>query len=171
MEAERMVGALPGARNRLPLLLAAVLLGSGCNNMVPRSRLAECQQVSQTLRTENARLKDRVLAFENQNRDYAERAVDDARRLAVQSETIDRLEDSIRRYQTERAQLESAFEQLTANLGDDAMAATRRQGWPGARTKLDNVTSPDGRQRSVRGTGGRVSSASAPGQGDADRSR
>jgi hypothetical protein len=167
MEAERMVGASSRAY-ALPVLLAALWLGSGCT-MVPRSRLGECQQVSQMLRTENARLKDRVLAFENENRDYAERAVDDARRLAVQSDTIQHLEQSIRAFQTERAQLESAFEQLTANLGDDTMAATRRQGWPSARGNRDRPAGSNGHERSI--SGGRALEPSSPDRDGADASR
>ena len=55
----------------------ALIVISGCA-IVPRSRMDECQKLSQTLRGDNARLKDRILALQGQNRDYAERAVDDA---------------------------------------------------------------------------------------------
>ncbi|HEX3448826.1 MAG TPA: hypothetical protein VHS97_11265, partial [Isosphaeraceae bacterium] len=71
---------------KLPVIVALViglfLACSGCG-IVPKSRMDECQRLTQTLRSENARLKDRVLALQGQNRDYAERAVDDARRLAT----------------------------------------------------------------------------------------
>jgi hypothetical protein len=77
----------------------------------------ECQRLSQTLRSENARLKDRVLALQGQNRDCAERAVDDSRRLAIQDEAIERLERSVHAYQDERNRLEAAYKQLAANLG------------------------------------------------------
>jgi hypothetical protein len=77
-----MARALQGAAWRLPVL-AALAVGSGCT-MVPRSQVAECQRATQTLRTENARLKDRILVYQTQNRDYADRAVDDSRRLAAQ---------------------------------------------------------------------------------------
>ena len=73
--------------------------------------------MTQTLRSENARVKDRVLALQAQNRDYAERAVDDARRLATQDEAIERLEHSVQAYQDERARLEAAYKQLASNLG------------------------------------------------------
>lgn len=100
----------------LPALLA-LFQGAGCA-MVPRSQMEECQRASQTLRSENARLKDRALALQSQNRDYADRAVDDARRLAIQEETIARLEHSVQAYQNDRARLESAYNQLTSNLRD-----------------------------------------------------
>ena len=95
------------------LLLVVV---AGCA-IVPRSRMDECQKLTQSLRADNARLKDRVLALQGQNRDYAERAVDDARRLAVQDEAIERLEHSVQAYQDERTRLEAAYKQLVSNLG------------------------------------------------------
>jgi uncharacterized protein HemX len=98
------------------LLLAALAISSGCA-VVPRSQMDECQQLSRTLRSENARLRDQVLALRSQNRDYADRAMDDSRRLAVQDEAIERLEASVQAYQDERARLESAYKQLTASLG------------------------------------------------------
>jgi uncharacterized coiled-coil protein SlyX len=89
---------------------------SGCA-IVPGSRIDECQKLAQSLRADNAHLKDRVLALQGQNRDYAERAVDDARRLAVQDEAIERLEHSVQAYQDERTRLEAAYKQLVSNLG------------------------------------------------------
>ncbi len=100
---------------RCGLVLAATALIAGCG-MVPRAHVDDCQRLSQTLRSDNARLKDQVLALQDQNRDYAERAVDDARRIAVQDQTIERLEVSVQAYQTERTKLESAYQQLTSNL-------------------------------------------------------
>jgi hypothetical protein len=79
--------------------------------------LDDCQSLSQTLRTENARLKDQILALQSQNRDYADRAVDDLRRLAVREQAIERLERSVQAYQDERDHLEEAYGQLTASLG------------------------------------------------------
>ena len=77
----------------------------------------ECQKLTQSLRADNARLKDRVLALQGQNRDYAERAVDDGQRLAIQDEAIERLEHSVQAYQDERTRLEAAYKQLVSNLG------------------------------------------------------
>ena len=79
------------------------------------------------MRTDNARLKDQVLALQSQNRDYAERAVDDSRRLAIQDETIERLERSVQAYQTDRSKLESAYQQLTSSL--DGLKSTADE-WP-----------------------------------------
>jgi hypothetical protein len=98
------------------LVVVFILVGfSGCS-LVPRSRMDECQKVSQALRGDNARLKDRLLAVQSQNRDYAERAVDDARRLAIQDEALERLEHSVQAYQDERTRLEAAYKKLASNL-------------------------------------------------------
>jgi hypothetical protein len=134
-----MVRGLPLLRGRRWLLVLCVLTGAGCA-AVPRSRVDECQRVAQTLRSENARLKDQVLAAHSQNRDSADRAVDDARRLALQDEALARLEHSVQAYQEERDRLEAAFKQLTSNLANldfhgepAAVQANRRSGaQPGA---------------------------------------
>jgi hypothetical protein len=132
-----MVRALPAIRSRLPVL-AILALGSGCT-MVPRSQVADCQRTAQTLRAENARLKDQLLTWQTQNRDYAERAVDDYRRLAAQEETIARLEESNHAYRNDRDQIEAAFKQLKANLlagdlGANATTADTRA-WPTANAR------------------------------------
>jgi hypothetical protein len=105
---------------KLPVIVSLViglfLACSGCG-IVPKSRMDECQRLTQTLRSENARLKDRVLALQGQNRDYAERAVDDARRLATADVAIEHLEHSVQAYQDERARLEAAYKKLASNLG------------------------------------------------------
>ena len=98
------------------LVIGLFVAVNGCG-IVPKSRMDECQRLTQTLRSENARLKDRVLALQGQNRDYADRAVDDARRLATQDDAIERLEHSVQAYQDERARLEAAYKQLASNLG------------------------------------------------------
>jgi chromosome segregation ATPase len=103
------------------LLWPAVLLLSGGCTVIPRTQLDECQRLGQTLRSENVRLQDRILTLQNQNRDYADRAVDDARRLAVQDEAIARLQQSVQAYQDDRDRLESAFRQLTSNLKGEAL--------------------------------------------------
>jgi hypothetical protein len=89
--------------------------------------MEECQQLSRTLRTENARLKDQLLVLQAQNRDYADRSLDDSRRLADQDEAIERLERSVHAYQDERAQLESAYHQLAASLGDTRVQTDDRE--------------------------------------------
>jgi len=113
-----MVRADRGIAIRRLVFLAAVasVLSSGCA-VVPHARWEESQRLSQTLRAENARLKDQVLALQGQNRDYADRAVDDLRRLAARDQAIERLERSVQAYQEDRDRLGEAYEQLTANLG------------------------------------------------------
>ena len=92
----------------------------------PRSQVDECHQLSRTLRSENARLKDQLLVLQTQNRDFADRAEDDSRRLASQDEAIERLESSVRAYQDERARLESAYHQLASSLGESRAKADER---------------------------------------------
>jgi hypothetical protein len=116
-----------GIRDKVRLVVVfAMIVVSGCA-VVPRSRMDECQKVSQALRGDNARLKDRVIALQGQNRDYAERAVDDARRLAIQDEAIERLDHSVQAYQDERARLEAAYKQLASNLSVTVRATDREQ--------------------------------------------
>jgi len=98
--------------------------------MVPRSQVADCQRAQQTLRTENARLKDQVLVYQTQNRDYADRAVDDSRRLAAQDETINQLQKTNIAYRNDISRLEAAYKQLTANLGDFATSTADARAWP-----------------------------------------
>jgi hypothetical protein len=106
-----------------------LLLPAGCS-VVPRAQFDECQQLSRTLRGENARLKDQVLGLQGQNRDYADRAVDDQRRLAARDQAIERLERSCQAYQEERDRLGAAVDQLTASLGRESIADRA----PGRRT-------------------------------------
>jgi hypothetical protein len=110
-------------RGKARLTVALVLVGfSGCA-VVPRARMDECQKLSQALRADNARLRDRAIALQGQNRDYAERAVDDAKRLAIQDEAIERLEHSVQAYQDERTRFEAAYKQMASSLG----AAAQRE--------------------------------------------
>lgn len=100
----------------LSLLLAgASMAAAGCR-VVPRQQLDECHKLSQTLRSENAQLKDQTLALRSQNQDFSERAVDDARRLAQLEESNQRLETSVQAYQDERSRLESAYKELLTSL-------------------------------------------------------
>jgi hypothetical protein len=116
----------PVRRAVAPILIPGLLfLCAGCA-LAPRSQMDECQQLSRTLRSENARLKDQLLTAESQNQDYAERALDDASRLTRQDEAIERLEHSVQAYQDERARLESAFRQLAASLGETGARADER---------------------------------------------
>jgi uncharacterized protein HemX len=139
MEAEPMVRVhhLIHIPRPFLLLLAAGLL-AGCG-IVPRSRMEESQKLSQLLRTENARLKDQNLALQSQNRDYADRAVDDLRRLTAREQAIGRLERSVQAYQEDRERLAAAYDQLTASLGQRPDPAR-----PGAGPKGPERPSPKG---------------------------
>jgi hypothetical protein len=123
------------------VFVALLVVSPGCG-IVPRSRMDECQRLTQTLRSENARMKDRVLALQGQNRDYAERAVDDAKRLAIQDEAIERLEHSVQAYQDERTRLEAAYQQLVSNLGAGESTADGRTSQPAARSVRTGESQP-----------------------------
>jgi hypothetical protein len=126
---------------------------SGCA-IVPRARMDECEKLSQALRADNARLKDRLLALQGQNRDFAERAVDDAGRLAIQDEALERLEHSVQAYQDERARLEAAYKQLASNLGVDEREAGNEQVKAGSRvTRSERTGSPASAPSSKIATG------------------
>jgi uncharacterized coiled-coil protein SlyX len=109
------------------VVIALPLVAGGCG-IVPKSRMDECQRLTQTLRSENARLKDRILAVQGQNRDYAERAVDDARRLATQDDAIERLEHSVQAYQDTVARFEAAYKKLASNLGSPELSKDESRG-------------------------------------------
>ena len=111
--------------------------------VAPRAQLDECHQISRTLRSENAALKDQLLTAQAQNRDYADRAVDDSRRLATQDQVIERLEKSVQGYQDERARLESAFQQLASSLGEPrALANSRPSAGLARRKRQRKATTP-----------------------------
>src|SRR5262249_7982910 len=145
-EAERMVPPChhaPSSRILLWLLFAASLL-PGCG-AVPRARMDECQNLSQLLRTENARLKDRMLALQSQTRDYADRAVDDLHRLTARDRAIARLEADVQAYQEDRERLAAAYEQLRVSLGrqpgaDPTAWESDRSGPEAARRGGDRVS-------------------------------
>jgi hypothetical protein len=110
-----MAGAMRRSWALRLLIAVPALFVCGCQ-LVPREQLEECHRLSQTLRSENAQLKDQMLALRSQNQDYAERAVDDARRLSQLETTNQRLETSVQAYQDERSRLEAAYSELRASL-------------------------------------------------------
>jgi hypothetical protein len=109
------------------LFAGALFLSCGCA-LAPRAQIDECQQQARTLRSENANLKDQLLVLQAQNHDYADRALDDSRRLATQDQAIERLESSVQAYQDERGRLESAFHKLASSLGETRASADDRSG-------------------------------------------
>jgi chromosome segregation ATPase len=113
------------SRARWMMMSGALVVCGGCA-LAPRSQVEECHQLSRTLRSENARLKDQLVVAQAQNRDYADRAEDDSRRLASQDEAIERFQSSVRGYQDERARLEAAYHQLAASLGESRAKADER---------------------------------------------
>jgi chemotaxis protein MotB len=118
-----MVGPSWWPRTRTTRCLVAAELGlglvlcglAGCS-FVPQARLDDCHRLSQTLQAENARLKDTTVSLRSQNQDLNQRAVDDARRLRLQEEEIQRLAESVTAYQEERDQLAAAFERIKSQI-------------------------------------------------------
>ena len=128
-----------------PLVLAAaVFVASGCR-MAPRQEVDDCHRLSQTLRSENAGLKDQMLALRSQNQDFSERAVDDARRLAQLETSNQRLETSVQAYQDERTRLEAAYKELRASLPDSLQPlSSNQQGGPEpSRPRRGNALDPE----------------------------
>jgi hypothetical protein len=103
---------------RWPLAIILGALGATGCQLAPREQLEDCRRLSQTLRSENAKLKDETLALRSQNQDYAERAVDDGRRLAQLEKANGKLEASVVAYQQERGRLEAAVKELRVSLTD-----------------------------------------------------
>ena len=97
-------------------LAAALASGSAGCGLVPRRQLDECHTLSRTLQAETTRLKDANLALAAKNRDYADRSVDDGRRIAALEEKNRLFEQSILGYQQERDRMVAAFDKLKADL-------------------------------------------------------
>ena len=97
----------------LMLLLAAGLL-PGCG-IVPRADggVPEAQPAPPV---RECAPQGSGLSLQSQNRDYADRAVNDLRRLTAREQAIERLEQSVQAYQDDRERLAAAYEQLTASL-------------------------------------------------------
>jgi chromosome segregation ATPase len=93
------------------LLACCAMLAQGCA-FVPKSRFEEAQKLVQSLRAENAQLKDSSLTLKVQNQDLAQRAVDDAKAIRALEVANDQYEASIEGYQDEREQLQAAFSTL-----------------------------------------------------------
>jgi chemotaxis protein MotB len=134
MESERMIE--PSWWARTTRLLVVVVGGGGAWGLagcsfVPTARLDECHRLSQTLQAENDRLKDTAISLRAQNQDLNQRAADDARRLRLQEEEVQRLVQSVSAYQAERDQLAAAFDRIkrqvrTAAAAGPASTADRR---------------------------------------------
>src|SRR5271165_2400470 len=88
------------------VLLAWSLSISGCA-FVPKSRFEEAQKLVQSLRSENAQLKDSTLTLKVQNQDLAQRAVDDSKAIRALEVANAQYEQSIEGYQEEREQLQA----------------------------------------------------------------
>jgi chemotaxis protein MotB len=107
----------PSRRTRLAFWLGLgwVVFLPGCG-LVPRARVDDCHKLTQTLRSENDRLKDTELSLRAQNQDLTQRAVDDARKLGLQEEALQRLERSVLSYQDERDKMALAFQRLKSEI-------------------------------------------------------
>lgn len=113
------------SRRSLPLAASLLLAAAGCGNL-PREQLAQCQDRSQLLQVEASRLKDESTQLRAKNRELAQRAVEDARRLRGLEEANRRLEKSVVAYQDERDQVQRVFNDLKRELIAAADSDTRR---------------------------------------------
>ncbi len=107
---------MPGsAKGLLPiaLLVPCLVAPSGCA-FAPKSRLDEAQKLVQSLRADNAQLKDSTLTLKVQNQDLAQRAVDDSKAIRALESANVRFERSIQGYQDEREELQAAFREMKA---------------------------------------------------------
>jgi molybdopterin-biosynthesis enzyme MoeA-like protein len=95
----------------LAFALAWMLCSQGCA-FVPKSRFEEAQKLVQSLRAQNAQLKDSSLTLKVQNQELAQRAVDDSKAIRALEVANDQYELSIQGYQDEREQLQAAFSAL-----------------------------------------------------------
>ncbi len=129
----------------------AVVLGtvSGCA-WVPRGRIDDCRQRAQVLQTENQQLRDVLVRVRQDNKDLAQRSLDDSRRLRAQDEAIRRYERSIADYQDERDQLHALLDQIRGQVRTAALA-------PPTTAMIGRLEAfvrdhPDGRLEPSRGT-------------------
>ena len=105
-------------RSRPPaaiIALACSLLVPGCA-FVPKPRFDEAQKLVQSLRSQNAQLKDSTLTLKVQNQDLAQRAVDDAKAIRALEVANGQYERSIQGYQEEREQLNASFRELKGQV-------------------------------------------------------
>jgi predicted nuclease with TOPRIM domain len=103
------------------IVLGLAALTSGCA-LAPRSRLDECASKCQALQAETAQLKDAAARLRGQNRDLAQRAIDDARRLRTLEEANARLERSVAAYQDDVGRLGAAYDQIKRQVHASAVA-------------------------------------------------
>ena len=138
------------------LVLLGAGLAPGCA-IVPRERLEESRRLAESLRTENARLKDEVLGLKAQNQDFADRALDDLRRLTARDEAVERLQRSVQAYQDDRDRLDSAYRRLAVGLGrttqDSSVESTAEWKKPGTAPRPSTVAEPPGGRRAEDVTG------------------
>jgi hypothetical protein len=90
------------------VFLGCAALVPGCA-WAPKSRVDEAHKLVQTLRAENAQMKDVSLTLRVQNQELAQRAVDDARAIKALEVANGQFERSIQGYQAEREQMRAAF--------------------------------------------------------------
>jgi len=91
--------------------LLLCLAAPGCA-FVPKSRLDDAAKVTQSLRSENAQLKDTALSLKGENSDLTRRALDDTRKIATLEDANTRLETNVQAYIDERDDLNDSFQRF-----------------------------------------------------------
>lgn len=104
-----MVGRPRTARATAALVCA--LLVPGCA-FTPKSKLDDAHKLVQSLRSDNAQLKDVSIGLKAQNQDLTQRAVDDAKAISALETANVQYERSIQGYQDDREQYQAAFRDL-----------------------------------------------------------
>ncbi|WZO95727.1 hypothetical protein EP7_002695 [Isosphaeraceae bacterium EP7] len=115
---------IPGPSRIRPALAVALALVTaampGCG-MVPRTRLADCAKLSQSLQADNSQLKDQVVKLRAENQEFAQRAVDDSGQIRRLSAENNRMERSIAAYQDDRERLNTAFQDVKEKVHQAAL--------------------------------------------------
>jgi|GEM_PF-6952058 len=143
-------------RNEKPawtLALAATLFAAmpGCSSWPWKSGSRDAERLTRVIHAENARLKDVVVQLRSSNEDMAQRALDDASRLARLEDENERFRSSIAAYQSERERMARSFqtlqEQVRLALGDrsDILTTSFVGPQPAGKMAVVPIPPPEGR--------------------------
>lgn len=96
------------------LALAAFMLmtHAGCSSWPWASGSRDAERLTRVIHAENARLKDVVVQLRSSNEDMAQRALDDAARIARLEGENEQFRSSIGAYQSERERMARSFQNL-----------------------------------------------------------
>lgn len=122
----------------------------GCSSWPWKSGSRDAERLTRVIHAENARLKDVVVQLRSSNEDMAQRALDDASRIARLEDENERFRSSIAAYQSERERMARSFqtlqEQVRLALGDrsDILTTSFVGQQPAGKTVAGPTPPPDG---------------------------